>query len=470
MGAEAQKQSILVPCAAGAGLFLFLVTLLVIAPRQSQAVPAFATQTGQPCSACHVGAFGPQLKQTGRDFKMFGYINTDGGKHFPPIAVTSQTEFTHTEKGIPGGAAPGFKDNNNVSQDQTSIYYAGKITEVMGAFSQWTYDGVAHKWGWDNQDFRVAGEKENFHGHDVVAGITANNAVGMEDIWNSTPVWAFPYNGSGLAPAPSEATLIDGGLFHNVWGVGAYSMWDSALYVDLSFYGNISADIQKNLGNTDVNGSDKFDGLVPYWRLALQHDFTDNYVEVGTYGVHARRYPGGITSAGTDSITDIAFDANYQYTGSKDYFVSAHTTFINEDMNLDANQTLNGTNGSDQLHTLRGDISYSYQNTWTPTFQLFKTWGTSDAALYPGSVTGSPDSAGFNAEIAWVPGGKPNSRFFDWANAKLSLLYTGYTQFEGTSKNAHDNNTLLLTLWLALDPFKPLEHEDECTAGGKYCK
>ena len=44
----------------------------------SLALPSFAQQTGQPCAQCHVGAFGPQLKPYGRDFKLFGYVSSDG--------------------------------------------------------------------------------------------------------------------------------------------------------------------------------------------------------------------------------------------------------------------------------------------------------------------------------------------------------------------------------------------------------
>jgi hypothetical protein len=43
------------------------VALLLVRPDSAHAVPSFAQQTGQPCAACHVGAFGPQLKQYGRD-------------------------------------------------------------------------------------------------------------------------------------------------------------------------------------------------------------------------------------------------------------------------------------------------------------------------------------------------------------------------------------------------------------------
>ena len=47
--------SVVVACAAGIAL------LLAFTARPARALPSFAAQTGQPCTACHVGAFGPQL-------------------------------------------------------------------------------------------------------------------------------------------------------------------------------------------------------------------------------------------------------------------------------------------------------------------------------------------------------------------------------------------------------------------------
>ena len=40
---------------------LLAVVALLLADPPAKAIPAFATQTGQPCTACHIGAYGPQL-------------------------------------------------------------------------------------------------------------------------------------------------------------------------------------------------------------------------------------------------------------------------------------------------------------------------------------------------------------------------------------------------------------------------
>jgi hypothetical protein len=50
---------------------VLLVAMLLLG-REAGAVPPFATQTGQPCTACHIGGFGPQLTPLGRAFKIGG--------------------------------------------------------------------------------------------------------------------------------------------------------------------------------------------------------------------------------------------------------------------------------------------------------------------------------------------------------------------------------------------------------------
>jgi len=53
---------------------LVLLALIAgFAPLGAEAVPSFAEQTGQRCSACHVGGLGPHLTQFGREFKLGGY-------------------------------------------------------------------------------------------------------------------------------------------------------------------------------------------------------------------------------------------------------------------------------------------------------------------------------------------------------------------------------------------------------------
>ncbi len=444
--AEPERKSVLLIL----WLIFFLVALLIRA-GSALAVPSFAEQTGQPCAACHVGAFGPQLKQFGRDFKLNGYTATDGHNHFPPIAVSTYGSFTHTNNAQPVPPATSFGTNNNFALDQTSIYYAGKIYGGLGAFIQVTYDGTAYVLHADNTDIRYAHDSDLF-GEDWVYGLTANNNPTVSDLWNSTPVWGFPYNSSKLAPTPMAATLIDGGLGQRVVGGGAYSMWNDLIYFETDMYGGLGYNLLNATGIVPVAGTDTTAGVIPYWRLALQKDFGRGYAEVGTYGLHANVMPGGIDIPGyANVLTDNALDANYQFIFNPKSvtsdMISAHATLIHENGNLAASQLLNGANGSNDLNTFRADISYSFGATITPTIQYFQTNGSSDVN-YWGTPNGSPNSNGIITEIAYVPWGKPDS-FISWGNVRFAVQYITYFHFNGTTAAASANNTLFMSVWLA---------------------
>jgi hypothetical protein len=434
----------------GAAATILLALLLLLRPTAAFAVPSFAQQTGQPCAACHVGAFGPQLTKFGRDFKLNGYVAGDGKSHGVPVAVSVQASFTHTDADQPGPAAPHFAANNNFAVDQVSFYYAGRIVPWLGAFVQITYDGIADQLHIDNADIRHAGDTDLFD-EDLVYGITANNSPTVSDLWNSTPVWSFPYNSSPLAPTPMAAALIDGGLGQRVLGGGAYAMWDDLVYVEADLYRGVGYDVLNATGIVPVAGTDKTRGLIPYWRLALQQEFGRGYVEFGTYGLHGNVLPGGIDVGPTDSFTDTALDANYQFRFNPKSvvsdMVSAHATLIHEAASLGASQIIDGALKAHTLNTFRADVSYSFAATVTPTIQYFRTGGTTDAA-YWGTTNGSANSSGAIFEIAYAPFGKPDS-LISWGNIRFAAQYVDYFRFDGATRNASANNALYLSVWAA---------------------
>ena len=71
---------------------------------------------------------------------------------------------------------------------------------------------------------------------DVVYGITANNNPTVQDLWNTTPAWSFPYAVSSLAGTPAASTMIEGAFAARVGGVGAYTMINDLLYLELTAY------------------------------------------------------------------------------------------------------------------------------------------------------------------------------------------------------------------------------------------
>lgn len=108
------------------------------------------------------------------------------------------------------------------------------------------------------------------------------------------------------------------------------------------------------------------------------------------------------------------------------------------------------------------NVSYWYQNTYGVTLGWQNTWGPANPALYTtgtdmtNSANGKPNSNAFIIEADWVPFGKEGSWLSPWANLKLGVQYTAYTQFNGGNKNydgfgrnASDNNTLFVFAWMA---------------------
>jgi hypothetical protein len=425
-----------------------------VTPGPALAVPSFAIQTGQPCAACHIGAFGPQLTPYGRDFKLHGYTASDGTDHGLPLAFTTQSSFTHTQQSQPGGAAPGFKDNDNFAFDQLSLYYAGKIAPKLGAFIELNYDGVAQQAALNNVDIRYVSEGQMF-GQDVLWGITVNNNPTVQDPWNSTPAWGFPYNRSALAPTPTASTLVDGGLGQRVAGAGVYTLWNDLLYLESDVYKGLNAPTLRALGQVPDDG-DQTTSFVPYARAALFKDWGDkkHHAEIGVYGLSANVVPGADQTLGFSvRKTDLALDATYQFISDPSKVtsdrLSAHATYIHETAKMAFDGlALTGALPDHWLDTMRFDVSYSFAATVTPSVQYFRTVGTADASYWT-TPNGSPNSDGMILEVAYVPWGKPDSPFQNM-NVRLAVQYVNYFSFDGSYADASRNNHFYFSLWTAV--------------------
>lgn len=444
---------------------VMLIVLSALCGREAAAVPSFAEQTGLACNICHTQAFGPNLTSYGREFKLRGYVDGSGSHPLlAPLSAMIRGSYTRTDEGVPVTTqAQGYGAQDNFALDEASVFLAGRLLPKVGIFSQVTYDGVADAVALDNTDIRFA-NGTSVAGHEIEYGVSMNNAPTVQDVWNSTPVWGYPYASSPLAPTPSAAALIDGGLDGQVAGASAYAMIADMLYVEGGGYRRFSKHAQRTMGTFDSE-ENELRGTAPYWRLTLQNTdggWNGHYVALGTFGMHADVRPNRMGGIGTDTITDIGTDLNYQFLANPEHIVEAKATYIYEDAKLRAssNPLLGAAaNPSDRLNTFRFNASYTFQNTYTFSAGYSTIWGTTDLgrmALDPvgGSRTGSPDSNAYSVEFDWVPFGKSDSYLAPWYNARVGLSYTGYTKFNGSShnydgngRNASDNNTLLLNLW-----------------------
>ncbi len=278
------------------GLFFFLFA------TNAYSVPAFARQTGQDCVMCHT-VF-PELTPFGRAFKLGGYVLSRSPKSYefpPPLAGTVQLSFTHTNKDQPPGSIeenwathPRSSDNNIInSPQQASVFYGGRIFEKIGAFVQGTFDGAAKNAFLDNTDIRYANSL-TFLGENLTFGFTINNNPTVQDVWNSTPAWGFPFAFSSIAPTPAASTIIDGTLAQQVGGIGAYAFWNNLLYLEGAVYRTTKNGITEPLG-AGTKTDTAVQGAAPYWRLVLQHQWGDHSLSAGTYGIWAKLFPGGMS-------------------------------------------------------------------------------------------------------------------------------------------------------------------------------
>jgi hypothetical protein len=435
----------------------------------SRAVPSFARQFNQQCTACHTEF--PVLTEQGRQFKLLGYTLSTEQTELPPLAVMLQPSFTRTQTGQDGGAAPGFANNNNYAMNQVSIFYAGRlfgpyaskvfgtdtssILNKIGIFSQTTYDGVAKAWSWDNTDVRYA-DVGTIAEHGITYGVYMNNNPTLQDPWNSTPAWGFPFSSSKLAPTPAAGTLIDGGLAGQVGGLGTYAMVDNTFYIDVGGYRTLGRRYQRGLG-VDPTGETQVVGLAPYWRLAYTRPIGSAIWEVGVFGLAADTYPGRDPNAGKDKMVDFGVDSQFQTSFGKSD-LTALLTVIHEHDQWNASQALgNATNASDSLDEYKTTVDYLWDKTYGFAAQYFATNGTSDALAYPTSQTGAPNSNGFILQANYLPLNKGTGpSFWPRSNIKISLQYVIYNRFDGSTANvggsgrsAKGNNSLYLETWIA---------------------
>jgi hypothetical protein len=450
------------------------------------AVPSFARQTGMACEACHT-VF-PELTHFGRMFKANGYIldnvkqvqDVSAKKNqllelaqIPALSIMAQISYTQLKKPLPDLAnvnIPGEAQNGTAGfPQQLSIFYAGKIAPHFGAFFQLTYANDSGTVAIDNTDLRFASVRILPDDRSLVYGISLNNNPTVQDLWNSTPAFGFPYASSNAMVSPLASTAIDGTLAQDVAGLSAYAFWNESVYAEMGGYRSAKQGATNSLtgaaGPLDGTTSNVIQGLAPYWRVAYEHNWGAHSIEAGLYGLDVKLLPGA--AGGTPSplqspynrFKDVAEDFQYQFV-SDEHQLTVAGTRIHESMNLAASFAAGASNPSNTLTTLRAWTTYYYRRSIGGTLAYFSTTGSSDSGLYPapapnadGVITGvvtsgnaSPTTRGWMAEVNYLP----------WLNVKLSAQYTAYTKFNGGSSNydgagraASANNTLYLLLWFA---------------------
>jgi hypothetical protein len=420
------------------------------------ALPVFARQTGQNCNACHVSF--PELTPYGRWFKLTGYTI---GQRTLPLAMMAEVSRTSTKKNT--DPATGFAltpENNQVVFQDLSLFLAGKATDHIGGFVQWTYDHQGHldqdattgQWSrgghsaLDNTDIRAVGSYVAPGGKEpeLIYGLTLHNNPALQDVWNTTPAWSFPFTGSSTTQFGPPSTMIEG--LSPVAGVGGYAFWRKTLYGEFTVYRTADHAFRLLRSGTAEADRPALRGSNPYWRLAYNKEWGAHSLMLGTFGMIGDVFPDSTdTTTPANRFRDIGVDTQYQYI-TDPHTITAQMSYIHEKQDWNATFAAGGTdNPSDRLNSFKAKATYYYRRKYGATLGYFSVTGSTDATLW-GTTNGKPDTTGYIMELSYLP--------ID--NVRLMLQYKIYQKFEGVSnnfdgngRNPHDNNTLFLNAWIS---------------------
>lgn len=399
---------------------LFMV--LHISP--SYAVPSFARQTGLQCSNCHT-AF-PQLSAFGREFKMQGYILTGGelskvnNSGFSPQATAPLSMMIQATWNSLKKAPDEETDSTQIGfPAQLSLFYSGRITDKMGAFVQINAE-QGGSFSQDNTDIRYANEIEA-NGKTLLYGVSLNNSPTVQDPWNSTPTWSFPWFEAGYGyEFPDTLISSVGG---SVAGLTAYGFWDNHVYGELGSY---------QAANTDAElSANALTNNAPYWRFAYASENGKLNWMVGTFGL------SGTVRDDTDTsrkIDDVALDTQFQWMLENAQSLTVDASYIHEKQP-----------NSEHVDNTMVNATWYMDSTWGVTLGYRGTSSSENAMALDedsGVWLGAGDRSGtsYQAQLDYMP----------WLNTRFALQYTAYTKIDGESDGTSNANQVMLGGWVAL--------------------
>jgi hypothetical protein len=459
------------PRAALLGTLALAIAFLWIPP--ADALPSFAGQTGLPCSACHVGGFGPQLTPFGIAFKANGY--TQGGGTGPwshiPFDLTISPSFQSFATALPT-PPDGYSTTNsffNLLGDGAAFWIAGGHSFDgqfgIGGFEQLgfsiTQNGPLQAFE-SGSDLKIT-KPFTLGNHSLVLGLDFTNQPTGGDPYNTLyNGFEFPFLVGFIDVSPAASPAMDI-LGTTVYGLSLYAFYDNSIYAEFGLYQTWSAGV---LSAMNISPSDlgTIAGSAPYFRLAYQHTWGSNFLEVGGVfmDIHVNQVPDALDPSAQNEFVDWGLDATYQRAFGPNLFTLTGNVLF-ETQNLPASFAAGlSSNPSNNLTHFRVAAAYYWNNTYGFTLAYSAITGSTDSTIYApasltGSANGSPNSQAIIAQIDWTPFGNDTTHpGYPWLNVRIGLQYKHYLQFnggttnyDGSGRNASDNDTIFLFTWLA---------------------
>jgi hypothetical protein len=215
----------------------------------------------------------------------------------------------------------------------------------------------------------------------------------VQDPWNSTPAWGYPFVQTNLANTPGAKTLIDQGFAAQVLGLGAYTFINDQLYLEVAGYQTLNPGALNSLGVSPLN-TQPINGIAPYFRAAYEKQWGRHILEIGTFGFFAETglsIANFVPGVGTNRFTDIGFDSQYQYQGDG-YWVTVRATYLHEKQNLPASVAAGLAGNLNNTLRAQAALTYGTDGKIVLTGGYFNTWGTADPILFAGNRTFLPNS------------------------------------------------------------------------------
>jgi hypothetical protein len=436
-----------------------LVSAVCVSPG-AYALPSFARQTGQSCAACHVNGQWPQLTPWGRFFKLSGYtagkqLIDKEGLNYMPAGVFGQVGATWATQPNNSLGQPVVTQNGLPEAYAFTGEIATKLTDYLGVFYEYQ---VGNQFpGWKGASGPVDVRAVHFFhpgGNELLVGIDSNNNPTVQDVWNSTPSWGYPFYGSPQALS-GPATPMISSLGQQSGSVGVYALLNREWYVEVSMY-RVATDFFRwmSAGTAfQAGGENYLSGYNPYWRAYWTKERGPHSLMVGTFGMQSSVYPNSAAPGGPANVfTDYGFDSQYQYLGET-HKLTLRASYIYEDQRWNASFPLAASSTfTGNLKSLNLNGSYGYGDHWIFNAAYFSNNGANNAALYAvtaasgAQLTSSPNTSGYVLEA---------DRLIT-QNLQATIQYKGFVKFsgltnniDGLGRNASANNTLWLTLFFA---------------------
>lgn len=404
-------------------LWYGLAALPLFASHTAQAVPAYARQTGSACADCHAGAYGPALTPYGMRFKMNGYTDTDGQGTKIPASV--QINGTRT---VP---ATGQSSNLLSSAD---VYLAGRVSDQVGGFVKVAINNNGQdkfNTQLSDVDLRFVAKDLKLGDKEALVGVSVNNDPGFNDPVDALPAAteSGPPTVSGTLLNPSSSNT----LAHRVIGASIYALYDKNWYGELGTYSSLPTSMQYNLGYALSGDPGKLSDTV-YGRFAYMRDFKRQFFSLGLVGLTTKRQLP--RSGPSESLTDLGYDATYQYLGNHENIFQVAYSNIMERRRY-ATTPAGSVPGLVALprgvvHDQTFTFTYTFKQSYGLTIAHMVSTGTHDIVRYV--PYGQPETNSNSFTLFWTPFGKDDS-WTTIANLKLAAEWFRFNKFNGSSTN-----------------------------------